>query len=159
MRIQSLLYATINPPMRALLRSPLHGLASRNLCLLRYQGRRSGRPFETPLSFMREGNLVRMLSSHETRWWLNFLDGPVDVEVEIARETWRGRAEAITEDGERLRNGVRTFLTGHSSSRYFVLDALRCIDYLATREDVDMTRGVGMTGVSASRGTRCVRPS
>lgn len=111
MRIQSLLYATINPPMRALLRSPLHGLASRNLCLLRYRGRRSGRPFETPLSFMREGNLVRMLSSHETRWWLNFLDGPVDVEVEIARETWRGRAEAITEDGERLRNGVRRFLT------------------------------------------------
>ena len=43
--------------------------------------------------------------------WLNFLDGPADVEVEIARETWRGRAEAITEDGERLRNGVRTFLT------------------------------------------------
>ncbi len=111
MRIQSLLYATINPPMRALLRSPLHGLASRNLCLLRYRGRRSGRPFETPLSFMREGNLVRMLSSHETRWWLNFLDGPVEVEVEIARETFRGRAEAITEDGERLRHGIRTFLS------------------------------------------------
>jgi len=111
MRIQSLLYATINPPMRALLRSPLHGLASSNLCLLRYRGRRSERLFETPLSFMREGNLVRMLSSHETRWWLNFLDGPVDVEVEIARETYRGRAEAITEDGERLRNGIRRFLT------------------------------------------------
>ena len=111
MRIQSLLYATLNPPMRALLKSPLHGLASRNLCLLRYRGRRSGRPFETPLSFMREDRLVRMLSSHETRWWLNFLDGPVDVEVEIARETFRGRAVAITEDGVRLRDGVRRFLT------------------------------------------------
>ena len=45
-------------------------------------------------------------------------------------------------------DGVRTFLTGCSSSRYFVLDALRCIDYLETREDVDTTPGVGMTGVS-----------
>ena len=45
-------------------------------------------------------------------------------------------------------DGVRTFLTGPSSSRYFVLDALRCIDYLETREDADTSRGVGMTGVS-----------
>jgi len=29
-----------------------------------------------------------------------------------------------------------------------VIDALRCIDYLATRKDVDMRGGVGMTGVS-----------
>ncbi len=45
-------------------------------------------------------------------------------------------------------DGVRTYLTGHSSNRYFVLDALRCIDYLATRADVDLSRGVGMSGVS-----------
>ncbi len=45
-------------------------------------------------------------------------------------------------------DGVRTFLTGYSSQRYFVLDALRCIDYLETRDDVDMSKGVGMTGVS-----------
>lgn len=45
-------------------------------------------------------------------------------------------------------DGVRCYLAGHSSNRYFVLDALRCVDYLATRPDVDMSRGVGMTGVS-----------
>jgi hypothetical protein len=111
MRLQSLLYATLNPPMRALLRSPIHGIASSNLCLISYKGRRSGQPFTTPLSFMREGNLVRLLSSHETRWWQNFLDGPVDVEVEIARKTFRGQAETIIDDGDRLRDGVRTFLT------------------------------------------------
>jgi len=49
---------------------------------------------------------------------------------------------------DHFRDGVRTFLTGCSSQRYFVLDALRCIDYLETREDVDMNRGIGMTGVS-----------
>ncbi|MBX7255898.1 MAG: dienelactone hydrolase family protein [Candidatus Hydrogenedentes bacterium] len=45
-------------------------------------------------------------------------------------------------------DGVRCFLTGESSNRFFVIDAIRCIDYLATRPDVDMSNGVGMTGVS-----------
>jgi len=45
-------------------------------------------------------------------------------------------------------DGVRCYLTGWSSNRYFVADSLRCIDYLATRDDVDLGNGVGMTGVS-----------
>lgn len=45
-------------------------------------------------------------------------------------------------------DGVRCYLTGTTSQRYFVIDALRAIDYLATRRDVDMSHGVGMTGVS-----------
>ncbi len=45
-------------------------------------------------------------------------------------------------------DGARCYLTGQSSSRYFVADALRCIDYLETRSDVDLSRGVAMTGVS-----------
>jgi dienelactone hydrolase len=49
---------------------------------------------------------------------------------------------------DHFRDGVRSYLTGTSSNRYFVLDALRCVDYLATRSDVDMSNGVGMTGVS-----------
>lgn len=49
---------------------------------------------------------------------------------------------------DHFRDGVRCYLTGQSSNRYFVADALRCIDYLASRDDIDMTDGVGMTGVS-----------
>jgi len=49
---------------------------------------------------------------------------------------------------DHFNDGVRCYLTGHSSNRYFVADALRCIDYLETRDDVDMGQGVGMTGVS-----------
>lgn len=45
-------------------------------------------------------------------------------------------------------DGVRCYLVGETSSRYFVADALRCIDYLETRADVDPERGVAMTGVS-----------
>lgn len=45
-------------------------------------------------------------------------------------------------------DGVRCYLVGESSSRYFVADALRTIDYLETRSDVDLGGGVAMTGVS-----------
>ncbi len=53
-------------------------------------------------------------------------------------------------------DGVRCYLTGQSSNRYFVLDALRCIDYLETRGDVDLRNGVGMTGVSGGGATTTV---
>ncbi len=45
-------------------------------------------------------------------------------------------------------DGVRCYLVGQTSSRYFVADALRCVDYVAARNDVDMRNGVAMTGVS-----------
>jgi hypothetical protein len=40
------------------------------------------------------------------------------------------------------------YLTGLWSQTHFVLDALRCMDYLETRADVDATRGFAVTGVS-----------
>jgi len=59
-----------------------------------------------------------------------------------------GQAGEKQPGNDHFRDGVRCYLTGATSQRFFVLDALRVIDYLATRRDVDMTRGVGMTGVS-----------
>ena len=49
---------------------------------------------------------------------------------------------------DHFRDGVRCYLVGETSSQYFVADALRCIDYLETRPDADLSRGVAMTGVS-----------
>ena len=46
MQIQNTLYRVLlNPVMRSLLRSRFHGFASRNLGILCYRGRRSGRNF------------------------------------------------------------------------------------------------------------------
>ena len=45
-------------------------------------------------------------------------------------------------------DGVRCYPTGISSNRYFVIDGLRAIDYLASRPDMDLSRGVAATGVS-----------
>ena len=65
----------LNPVMRGLLRSPLHGIASHNNGIVHFSGRKSGRKLSTPLSYTREGNIVRLLSNQSTRWWLNFRGG------------------------------------------------------------------------------------
>lgn len=50
-------------------------------------------------------------------------------------------------------NGLIGYLTGIWSNTHFVLDAIRCIDYLETRDDVDLSAGVAMTGVSGGGAT------
>jgi dienelactone hydrolase len=43
--------------------------------------------------------------------------------------------------------GKQCFLTGSSAARYFIWDAIRAIDYLVSRPEVDASR-IGVTGIS-----------
>ncbi|MGB9595898.1 MAG: alpha/beta hydrolase family protein [Candidatus Poribacteria bacterium] len=45
-------------------------------------------------------------------------------------------------------NGLIGYLTGFWSQTHFVIDAIRCIDYLLTRQDIDLNAGISITGVS-----------
>ena len=105
--IENWLYKTLNPVMKALLRSPLHGIASGTIALLHFRGRKSGREFVTPLSYVRENGTVCFLSAHSTRWWMNLREEGVPVSIEIARETYTGRARLWDGDSEELRERVR----------------------------------------------------
>jgi hypothetical protein len=100
----------LNPVMRSLLRSPLHGITSHNIGIVHFTGRKSGRKLSTPLSYTREGNIVRLLSNQSTRWWLNFRGEGVKVEMEIARQRYPGTAVLLEGDSEALREGVRRFI-------------------------------------------------
>lgn len=101
----------MNPLMRGLLRSPLHGIASRSIAILHFTGRKSGRALNTPLSYVREGDRVLFLSSTNTHWWKNFRDAEAAVEVEIAGARHAGMAKLLEGDSEPLRDGVRLFLS------------------------------------------------
>lgn len=112
MSLSNLFYnRLVNPAMRCLLRSPLHRAASSNIAILHFTGRKSGRALDTPLSYTREGDTVRFLSSTNTHWWKNFRGGDYPVEVEIAREKYPGSATLLEGDSELLRDGVRRFIT------------------------------------------------
>ena len=59
-----------------------------------------------------------------------------------------GCAGEIAHLNDHFTNGLIGYLTGFWSQTHFVIDAIRCLDYLSTREDVDLEAGMGVTGVS-----------
>ncbi|RIV37576.1 nitroreductase/quinone reductase family protein [Micromonospora radicis] len=94
----------VNSTVMALRSSPgLGPLLSRNLTVITYAGRRSGRTFSTPVSFRRTGDTVtiRVAMPDAKNWWRNFLDegGPITVQLDgvdraghaVARRDDRGR--------------------------------------------------------------------
>lgn len=92
-----------NPFVRALLRSPLHGLLSGSLLLVTYTGRKSGRTFTIPVMYAddAEGVLVYVGGSAAKVWWRS-LRGGAPVAVRLRGRDLRGTATAVTE-GSQLR--------------------------------------------------------
>jgi deazaflavin-dependent oxidoreductase (nitroreductase family) len=86
----------INPFMAALLRSPLHGVLSRQMFLLTVTGRRSGRQFTLPLGYVRDGDALLVVSQHseQKRWWRN-LRGGAPVALHLRGHRMTGCAEVI----------------------------------------------------------------
>ena len=84
-----------NPPLKLLLRSPAHRLASGRLCLISVTGRRSGRTFTFPVLYDRTGDTVRIEVGwpERKRWWRNLRE-EAPVELVLRGERRRGRAVA-----------------------------------------------------------------
>ena len=64
----------LNPLIRGLLESPLHGLLSRQLMVVSYDGRKTGRRVRFPTGYTVVGGEVVVLISHRAgrSWWRNF---------------------------------------------------------------------------------------
>lgn len=100
----------VNPIIRTVLKSPCHGLVSGNIAIVHFKGRVSGRELSTPISFMQEGNTVRLLSSQNTNWWKNLRGGSIPVEMEIKGQHSSGIAHVMEGDSETMRDHLRKFL-------------------------------------------------
>ncbi len=59
-----------------------------------------------------------------------------------------GCAGEIQHLNDHFTNGLIGYLTGFWSQTHFVADAIACLDYLDSREDVDHDLGLSITGVS-----------
>lgn len=84
----------LNPVVRWLLRSPLHGPISRGLLLITLSDRSSGRRYALPVQYAQRGDAVYVLSLPARRWWRNLVGG--------ARVELRLRGERLEADGEVL---------------------------------------------------------
>lgn len=84
-----------NPAMKVLLRSPLHWPWSRWFAVIEWTGRRSGRRYATPVSYVSDGNTILITTGD--RWWYNLLGGS-EVRIWRAGQERTGHGEAIVDD-------------------------------------------------------------
>jgi hypothetical protein len=80
--------------MRRLLDSPLHWPLSRWFAVLAWNGRKTGRKYSTPVSYVREGDTVFVTTGD--RWWRN-LGGGAPVTMRIAGHWWQASAKPLVD--------------------------------------------------------------
>jgi len=98
-----------NPFVSALLKSPLHGLASsKDILVLHFQGRKSGRWFATPVSFVQDDSRLRVFT--ESPWWKNLRDRP-EARVHLRGKELPVRASTLSGGGPQMEEAIDDFLT------------------------------------------------
>lgn len=75
-----------------LLRSPLHALLSHGTMLLTVRGRKTGKPYTTPVDYYAEDGFIWVLSNRDRSWWRN-LQGGANVEMLLKNKPAQGFAE------------------------------------------------------------------
>lgn len=96
-RIQARLMNVVNIPMRLLLRLPFPTPLSGRLMLLSYTGRKSGKAYQTPVSYVQQGDTL--LSPGGGNWKWNLQDGR-PVQIRLRGRAVMARAELIKDPDE-----------------------------------------------------------
>jgi F420H(2)-dependent quinone reductase len=100
-----------NPVVRRLLRSRAGRGLGRRLALIRYRGRRTGRTYELPVQFARDGDRIWILpgSPEHKTWWRN-LRGGADVDLVLAGQPAKGHAVVIDRRQPEFEDGRSAYL-------------------------------------------------
>src|SRR6202451_3918268 len=94
---RSRIFRIVNVPMRAVLALPFPTPLSRNLMLVSYTGRKTGRSYRQPLSYARDGEAL--LTPGGGRWTLN-MEGGRPVRIRLRGREVAVRPELVREPGE-----------------------------------------------------------
>jgi F420H(2)-dependent quinone reductase len=91
----------VNPTLRAILRSPVHGLASGRVALITYTGRRSGREYTIPCFYRDRGDEVTIAVGWPDRkvWWRNLTGSGGRVSLLVRGRALSGHAVATRDPG------------------------------------------------------------
>jgi hypothetical protein len=89
-----------NPIMKWLITSPLHFFVSKNMMLIIYTGRKSGKTYTTPINYLRVGNTIYATSRQNRVWWRN-LRGKIPVKLVLERKKVTAIPE-VAEDQESI---------------------------------------------------------
>jgi hypothetical protein len=94
-----------NAPVAALANSPRFGrLVNRNIAMITYTGRRSGRTFSIPVSYRRSGDDVIIIVNmpDAKTWWRNFLNDGAPLTLRLDEADRIGHAVAKRDEKGRV---------------------------------------------------------
>jgi len=97
----------VNVLVKLILRSPLHGLMSKNRMLLTFKGRKSGKRYTTPVSYLHEGESIVCFT--DSSWWKN-LRGGAPIRICLTGRDVAGMAYPIDTDTEAIAKGLERML-------------------------------------------------
>jgi deazaflavin-dependent oxidoreductase (nitroreductase family) len=97
-----------NPIMSWMIRSPLHFMVSKNMMLMTYTGRKSGKSYSTPMNYLAMNGGLYTNSYRDRVWWRN-LRGGAEVTLRLKGEDVPAHAEVI-EDQSVVADSLRLYL-------------------------------------------------
>jgi deazaflavin-dependent oxidoreductase (nitroreductase family) len=99
--------------LRVVLRSPLHGLLSGSLMVIRVRGRTTGKPYELPVMYAQDGQTLWIFCQQAERksWWRNLREKS-DVTVWLRGRQQPAAAQLLDgcSDSERAMSGLAVWL-------------------------------------------------
>ena len=103
------LYSVINPVVKFILSSPLHGLMSRNTVILEFHGRKSGKIYTTPVSYRATNGGLHCFTDSANKWWRN-LQGGDEVGVTLRGRKRKGKPSVLADGSEKVQTALRDLL-------------------------------------------------
>ncbi len=103
------LYAVINPVVKFVLGSPIHGLMSHNTMLLEFKGRKSGEHYTLPVSYHATNGGVSCFTDKSNLWWRNLQHGD-NVQVTLRGRRIVGVPTVLADGSSQVQVALRDFL-------------------------------------------------
>lgn len=103
------LYSVINPVVKFILSSPVHGLMSRNTVLLEFKGRKSGKTYTTPVSYRAMNGQLHCFTDKANKWWHN-LRGGGDVGLTLRGRRMTGKPSVLADGSAEVQTALHDLL-------------------------------------------------
>jgi hypothetical protein len=138
MELQKAFMQISNALMKAVLRSPLHWAISNNTLLITVIGHKSGCEYTLPVNYVRDGDILYIISTRGRKWWRN-LRGGVPVRVCLQGRDLEGEGMVVEECASVLKNLKRFFQIRPKFAEYF--DVRPNVNSKPDKQDISRVAG------------------
>ncbi|GAB4547118.1 MAG: nitroreductase/quinone reductase family protein [Anaerolineales bacterium] len=105
--------------MKALLRSPLHGILSGSFALITVTGRKSGKQYTLPVNYFRQGDALLIFSLRSRVWWRNLRRDNAIVRMRLQGKDVSGWAAALEDEAQTAQALAIFFNSAPKYAKYF----------------------------------------